>query len=144
MIKTCSSKPGRCTHDTEKYSVLSIVGGFIILGYLKNKRCLLVNISSCQKVTLLRGYNLKAAIEAGHQTPFQTVGFHNPWLFLADSIMAWIHFLQSHQNECIGNQDGMRNPHTPSASSSHIYLMGLKFLIIDWMCPPYCPIYNCT
>ena len=140
----CSSKPGRCTHGTEKYSVLSIVGGFIRKGYLTNKRCLPMNISSCQKVTLLRDYNLKATVEADHQTPCQLARFHNLWVFLSDSILAWIPFLQLHQNECIGNQDGMRNLDTPSASSAHIYLMGLKILIIEWMCPPYCLVYNCT
>ena len=140
----CSSKLGRCTHGTKKNSVLSIVGGFIKIGYLKNKRCLPMNISSCQKVTLLCDYNLKATIEADHQTPCQPAGCHNPWLFLADSILAWIPFLQLDQNECIGNQDGMRNPNTPSASSTHIYLMGLKKLVTDWMFPPYCFVYNCT
>ena len=123
---------------------MSIVGGFIRIGYLKNKRCLPMNISSCKKVTLLRDYNLKAIVEATHQTPCQPAGCHNPWLFHAYSIMSWIPFLQLHQNECIGNQDGMRNPDTPSASSAHINFMGLKILIIEWMCPPYCHIYYCT
>ena len=103
-----------------------------------------MNISSCKKVTLLRDYNLKATVEVDHQTPCELARCHNPWLFLANSILAWIPFLQLHQNKCIGNQGGMRKPDTRSEISTHIYLMGLKKLITDWMCPPYCPVYNCT